>query len=73
MVWRVEISETAQRKLAKLPKGNPGIAARLRKKLNEVRALPNPRSIGKAGQGPAFRGSWVYRAGDYRLECELDD
>ena len=54
MVWRVEISETAKRQLGKLCKRNPGVADRLLKKLDEASVIANPRSTGKAGQGPPF-------------------
>ena len=50
MVWRVEIAETGERQLGKLCKRNPGVAARLLKKLDEAGVLANPRSTGKAGK-----------------------
>ena len=57
MVWRVEIAETGERQLGKLCKRNPGVAARLLKKLDEAGVLANPRSTGvdpSPARCPAF-------------------
>ena len=71
MAWKIEVSPAADRELAKLDSQN---SRRILKFLHErVAKLDNPRSIGKATQGPSlgeFRG---YRVGDYRPICKIDD
>ena len=75
MAWRIEVSETAEKQLAKLDKP---VAKRLRSFLVERLApLDDPRSIGQALRGSA-RGSelgefWKYRVGDWRLVCQIKD
>jgi len=38
-----------------------------------VSNLENPRSIGEALKDSRFAGLWRYRAGDYRILCEIQD
>jgi mRNA interferase RelE/StbE len=69
LVWRIELSATAERCLAKLDrKQAERIAAFLRERID----LENPRSLGVALHGPRFKGLWRYRVGDYRLICQDD-
>jgi mRNA-degrading endonuclease RelE of RelBE toxin-antitoxin system len=35
--------------------------------------IDDPRSLGKALQGPRFDELWRYRVGDYRLICKIED
>ena len=37
-----------------------------------IAPLENPRSVGKALQGP-LGDFWRYRVGDYRIICEIQD
>ncbi len=41
-------------------------------KVEEIANLPNPRSAGKALKG-TLKTYWRYRAGDYRLICDICD
>ena len=70
MSWRSEFTDTAQRNLDKLPKE---IGDRLVKKVDQIQDRPNPRSVGKSIQDRRFKDCWLYRVGDYRLICYLDD
>ena len=71
MARKIEFSAEADRELGKLDKEQ---AKRILKFLQErVAKLDNPRSIGKALQGPRFGEFWKYRAGDYRLICKIED
>jgi len=70
LVWRIELTETASKQLAKLDKVD---ARRITKFLRErLAATDNPRNTGKALSGP-LGGLWRYRVGDYRLICEIQD
>ncbi|MEO5936235.1 MAG: type II toxin-antitoxin system RelE/ParE family toxin [Terriglobales bacterium] len=70
MVWKVEVSQSAAKQIAKLDKAaQQRIYGFLTVKLQ---ASPDPRQLGKALQGDK-RGLWRYRVGDYRLICDLQD
>jgi mRNA interferase RelE/StbE len=70
LAWRIELTETARRQLAKFDKDD---ARRITGFLRErVMALDRPRDIGKALSGP-LRGLWSYRVGEFRLICEIAD
>jgi len=71
MVWKIEVSPFADRELDKLDAQH---CKRILKFLHErVAKLDDPRSIGKALQGPSLGDFWGYRVGDYRLICTIDD
>lgn len=71
MVWRIEISETAEKQLGKLDRP---VAQRIRTFLRErVSVLDDPRSIGDALKGSELGEFWKYRVGDWRLICEIRD
>lgn len=71
MAWRIEVSETAEKQLAKLDKP---VAKRLRSFLVERLApLDDPRSIGQALRGSELGEFWKYRVGDWRLVCQIKD
>ena len=71
MVWRIEISETAEKQLVKLDRP---VAQRIRSFLRErVSVLEDPRSIGDALKGSELGEFWKYRIGDWRLICEIRD
>ncbi len=38
-----------------------------------VAKLENPRSLGQALSGTELGSLWRYRAGDYRIVCEIQD
>jgi mRNA interferase RelE/StbE len=71
MAWKIEVSPSAERELAKLDAQH---SKRILKSLKERLAkLDDPRSIGKAMQGSLLGDFWGYRVGDYRLICAIDD
>ena len=71
MAWRIEVSETAEKQLAKLDKP---VAKRLRSFFVERLApLDDPRSIGQALRGSELGEFWKYRVGDWRLVCQIKD
>jgi mRNA interferase RelE/StbE len=70
LAWRIELTETAAKQLAKLDKGDTRrIAAFLRDRLAP---LDDPRTAGKALQGP-LGALWRYRVGDFRLLATIED
>ena len=70
MAWRIELTETANKQLAKLDKAE---ARRITIFLRErLAATDDPRNTGKALSG-LLGGLWRYRVGDYRLICESQD
>jgi mRNA interferase RelE/StbE len=70
LVWRIELTASAKKQLAKLDKTTAKhITAFLRERLALV---DDPRSTGKALTGPL--GDYLrYRVGDYRLICNIQD
>ena len=71
MTWRVEITERAARQIKSL---GPSGAARIRNYLRDrIAPLQNPRQRGKPLRGSELGEYWRYRAGDYRILCELRD
>lgn len=69
MAYRVEVSEDAEKDLSKLDKQ---VSRRIANKIAEIAALDDPRSRGKALKGSMY-GLWRYRAGDYRIVCDIHD
>ena len=71
MTWRIEVSETAEKQLAKL---DQPVAKRLRSFLRErLASLDDPRSIGRRCGGSELGEFWKYRVGDWRLICQIKD
>jgi mRNA interferase RelE/StbE len=69
LAWRVEVSRTAQNQINKLDRrAQVGIIRYLRER---VLTLDDPRQLGKALHGEK-KGLWRYRAGDYRIICNLE-
>ena len=70
MVWKVEISATAEKQIAKLDRSTQlAIRDYLR---DRVLASGNPRTLGKTLTGP-LAGLWRYRVGDLRVLCQIRD
>lgn len=69
MAWKVELTDTTKRQLARLDKTQ---AQRITKYLRRVMMLEDPRDVGKALTGN-LRTYWRYRVGDYRVVCEIRD
>lgn len=71
MAWSVELSESADRELAKLDAQH---RKRILKFLGErVAKLDDPRSLGQALHGSRLGEFWKYRVGGYRLICKIED
>ena len=71
MAWNVELSESADRELAKL---DPQDRERILKFLERrVAKLDDPRSLGEALHGSQLGEFWKYRVGDYRLISKIED
>ena len=66
---RIEYTETSRKQLTKLDKT---MQKRILDYMDEVGHLENPRSRGKA-LVDNMRGLWLYRVGDYRVICEIQD
>ncbi len=69
MAWSVEFNETAKRQLRKLDRQ---WQRKMLDYLEEIAALDDPRSRGKALTG-SKQGLWRYRIGDYRIICRIED
>lgn len=71
MVWRIELSETAGRRLSKVSKADAKrITGFLRDRLA---SRDDPRSIGTPLKGNRYADLWRYRVGDYRLIAQVRD
>ena len=71
MVWRIDVSETAENQLGKLDRP---VAQRIQSFLRErVAVLDDARSIGETLKGSELGEFWKYRVGDWRLICEIRD
>jgi len=71
MAWKIEVSESARRELAKL---DPQHARRILKFLaDRVAPLDDPRSIGEALKGSTLGDFWKYRVGEYRIISSIED
>lgn len=65
----VQYSEDAKKQLKKLDKH---IAGEIKKYMDEVQALKDPRSRGRELTSN-LAGLWRYRAADFRIICEIQD
>jgi mRNA interferase RelE/StbE len=71
LVWRIELSETAEKQLARLDRP---VAQRIRSFLRErVAVLDDPRSIGDALKGSELGEFRKCRVGDWHLICKIRD
>jgi len=71
LAWQIELSETAEKQLAKLDKP---VAKRLLSFMRErLASLDDPGSIGQALRGSELGEFWKYRVGDWRLVCQIKD
>lgn len=67
--WTVETTPKAEKGLRKLDKP---VLRRVRKYMDEVTALENPRDRGKPMTANKS-GLWAYRIGDHRMICDGHD
>ncbi len=70
MAWRVEVSHTAAKQIAKLDR--PMQQQIIRYLRERIEASADPRRFGKALRGEK-KGLWRYRVRDYRLICDIRD
>jgi mRNA interferase RelE/StbE len=71
LAWQIDYTRQAQRQLAKLDKA----AARQILDYMDQHVAPqtDPRVLGKALTGPQLGNYWRYRAGNYRVICDIQD
>ena len=69
MRWRIEFEKAARESFEKLDKS---VRQQIEKYLDRLLTLSDPRQRGKALTGTRS-GQWRYRAGDYRIICEIRD
>jgi mRNA interferase RelE/StbE len=70
LAWRIEISKTAEKQIAKL---STELQARIVSFLRaRVATAEDPRRLAKALKGDK-RGLWRFRVGAYRLICDIQD
>lgn len=67
--WHIEHARKAEKGLRKLDKP---ILRRIRKYMDEVAELANPRDLGKPMTANKT-GLWGYRIGDYRMICDIQN
>lgn len=71
LIWRIELSATAEKQLTKL---DHQVARRIHHFLRQrVALLEDPRSIGEALKGSRLGEFWKYRVGDYRIIAHIED
>ncbi len=70
MAWKLEFLPETERNLAAL--GHEA-HKRILKFMRRVAGLKDPRSIGEPLKGSRLGGLWRYRAGDYRIICDIQD
>lgn len=71
MAWQIELARAAEHDLDDLDSQE---ARRILTFLYErVAKLENPRSVGHALAGSKLGNMWRYRAGDYRILCDIQD
>ena len=68
-LWKIELSPKADKELLSLDKIS---RERIRKYLNELKIIHNPRLRGEPLTGNLSE-FWKYRVGDYRLICKIQD
>ena len=66
---RYEFSEHAKKQLLKMDRP---AQEQIKKYMDDISTLQDPRSRGKALKGN-FADLWRYRSGDYRIICDIQD
>ncbi|SMN00181.1 RelE/StbE replicon stabilization toxin [uncultured Candidatus Thioglobus sp.] len=69
MTWKIEYSARLEKDFRKIDNKQ---LLKIKKYLNKVGALDDPRTVGKPLKS-RFKGLWRYRIGDYRAICEIQD
>jgi mRNA interferase RelE/StbE len=68
-MWTLNFSAKAAKLFNKLDKP---IQRQLAAEIDKILSLDDPRQLGKSLTGE-LSGLWRYRAGDYRIVCEIQD
>jgi mRNA interferase RelE/StbE len=68
-MWTLNFSDKAAKLFNKLDKP---VQRQLAAEIDKILSLDDPRQLGKALTGE-LSGLWRYRAGDYRIVCEIQD
>jgi len=69
--WKIEFTAEADKTLTRL--GREAERRILKFMRERISKLEDPRIIGEPLKGSRFSGLWRYRAGDYRILCEIQD
>lgn len=69
MAWMVKYLPKADKSLRKMDKQTSKL---ILDRMDEIAALNDPRSRGKALEG-TLTGFWRYRINDYRVICSIED
>ncbi len=70
MAWRIEVTDTAKKQLAKL---DPPVQSEIIRFLRErIQTDEDPRRYG-APLRKELAGRWRYRVGAYRIICQIQD
>ena len=69
MAWTLKMTNEAEKSLNHIDRKS---ANRIRKTLNDIIKLDDPRLKGKALTGN-LSGLWSYRIGEYRALCQIKD
>jgi mRNA interferase RelE/StbE len=71
VIWKIEYAKSVQKSVGKLDRQTQ---SRLRKYFETRLAVADdPRSLGRALQGPQFQNLWRFRVGDYRIIAQIED
>ncbi|QLA15111.1 type II toxin-antitoxin system RelE family toxin [Desulfolutivibrio sulfoxidireducens] len=71
MNWKIEFTAEADKTLTRL--GREAERRILKFMRERISKLEDPRIVGEPLKGSRFSGLWRYRAGDYRILCEIQD
>ncbi|WP_082140197.1 type II toxin-antitoxin system RelE family toxin [Desulfovibrio sp. TomC] len=71
MSWKIEFTPEADKALTHL--GREAEKRVLKFMRERISKLEDPRTIGEPLKGSRFSGLWRYRAGNYRILCEIQD
>lgn len=71
-MYKVAITDIAEKELKKLFKKNRLEYTNIINYLKKLNGIDNPRKHGKKLKGP-LKDYWRYRVGKYRIICEIND
>lgn len=71
MAWKIDFVPDVEKTLANL--GSEATKRIFKFMRQRVANLEDPRSVGESLKGSRLGGLWRYRAGDYRILCEIQD